>query len=601
VAPPSLWRSEFRLELREDLGKKVRRRVIATLEEAWRSLDDAGLKFGARSRWPVWPGASFVTAAELAAILPQGTIGNAEAGPTASPGLALGRTSSGSPVEIPVDADQGRHLAVLGETGMGKSSLLVALAARAAEGAGVVVLDPLGETARAIRSEIDPTRVLWIAPGASARGLNALEGLSGSSDPVAVERRITDLVNALRRVRSGRYADSSFWGPRLEEMLTRAVRAAAAFPGGTLADAHTLLATLGRSRRVVPPAAEEALRELADRVRERPEDADGARRLLYEVVRNPTLDRMLCARTPELSANELVRPGRVALVSGEAARVGEVTARYLLAVYLALLWSEILAVQTPRKLFVILDEAQWFAHESLSEMLRLARRRNVHVVLATQTLGSLPDAVRESVWTNVADFVAFRGSPDEAREFSRAAAGVPVDRILSLSRGEALLLVGKGREVHWVRTVRLPGDPRPGAAEGPESTSAGGRPTSSAVEQTSGTPESSMEAAEPAADTVDLASAAEDLVRELWTKGAGAPAGELVRVALERFRTETGLGPELVRRVGARLGRAGAIVRTTRGPEGAVWWLDPARIPAPQDRCAATPLSGEDSAAPQPS
>ncbi len=126
-------------------------------------------------------------------------------------------------------------------------------------------------------------------------------------------------------------------------MLTRALRAAAALPGGTLVDAHALLASGGRGFRTIPGDAIEAVRELGDRIRSRPEDADGARRLLYEVTRSPILVRMLCDRQPSLRAADLVAPGRVVLIAGDAATVGESTARYLLSVYLALVWSELLS------------------------------------------------------------------------------------------------------------------------------------------------------------------------------------------------------------------------------------------------------------------
>ena len=95
---------------------------------------------------------------------------------------------------------------------------------------------------------------------------------------------------------------------------------------------------------------------------------------------------------------------------------------------------------------------------TVAEMLRLARRRNVHVVLATQTVGSLPEGVEEAVWTNVSDFVAFRGSPEEARELERATVGVSVEEILALPRGHAAVLLGKGNSVAWMRTAGRPPD-----------------------------------------------------------------------------------------------------------------------------------------------
>jgi DNA helicase HerA-like ATPase len=503
------------------------------------------------------------------------------------PSLPLGRTFSGTVVGPVVEPDQGRHLAVLGETGMGKSSLLVALAARAARTSGVVLFDPIGETARSLEEELGtPERPRWIgiAPDEGARQVNALEGIAPGAldDRVRSERRLNDLVHALRRVRSGRYTDSSFWGPRLEEMLTRAVRAAAALPRGTLVDAHTLLATGARLHREVPAEAVGPVRELAERIRERPEDAEGARRLLYEIVRSPVLERMLCASSPDLRAAELVEPGRIVIVSGDAGRVGESTARYLLSVYLALLWSEVLSRPQPSKLFVILDEAQWFSHESLAEMLRLGRRANLHVVLATQSVASLPETVTEAVWTNVSDFVAFRGSPEEAREFARAARGVSTDAILSLPRGEAAVLLGKGHTVRWLRTMRLPKRtrPRPVAETAPtrpemqeptDATSAQprsgpGRPTAPGVST-------------PDPVTGPGTATPSDVLSWIRRRAGAVPAGSSLRISLEELRREIDPGGNAVRAAGSLLGRAGAIVTTEHTDAGTVWCLAPDRIP----------------------
>ncbi len=450
--------------------------VARALERASRGAAGGGLQFRRPPRLAPWAPTRFVVSEEeLLALLP----GPAAPGAGARAGdglsgatLPVGRTASGRVVGPPIEHDQGRHLVVLGETGMGKSSLLVALSRRVSERHGLLLLDPLGETARALEEELDTAalgRTVRISPERSRVGVNALEGagLGPEEDPVRAERRLNDLVFALRRVRAGRYAESGFWGPRLEEMLYRALRAAAAWPNGTLVDAHTLLATGARLHREVPPRASPALRELADRVRERPEDGEGARRLLNEVVRSPVLERMLCARDPDLAARDLVAPNRIVIVSGDAARIGESNARYLLSVYLALLWSELLARPSGSKVFVVLDEAQWFSHESLAEMLRLGRRANVHVVLATQALASLPPAVAQAVWTNVADFVAFRGSPEEARELGRMSRAVSPEAVVAMPRGHAVVLLGKGESVAWVRTTRLPShgpSHEPGAA-----------------------------------------------------------------------------------------------------------------------------------------
>jgi energy-coupling factor transporter ATP-binding protein EcfA2 len=574
---PLLW--EVRTQIRCDpaLGKRAAR----ALESATRSVGGNGVRFR-RQRWSAGTERSGFPISENELILSLPTPGcpAADEPEFRTPGrydvLPLGRTVAGRVVGPPLESGQGRHLAVLGETGMGKSSLLVALSRTVVERSGLILFDPLGETARAVRIELPPSaaeRLTWIAPD-TLGGLNALEGIGSGSAPDGAqrERLLNDLVHALRRVRSGRYADSSFWGPRLEEMVTRAIRAASGLPGGTLVEAHGLLASRGRGFRTLPPEDGDALRELGDRIRSRPEDADGARRLLYEVTRSPILVRMLCATRPTLRPSDLVAPGRIVLIAGDAAEVGESTARYLLSVYLALVWSQLLARPDATKTFVILDEAQWFVHESLAEMLRLGRRRNVHVVLATQAIASLPEVVSEAVWTNVADFVAFRGSPDEAREFSRAARGILPESILSLPRGEAAVLLGKGNAVHWLRTVRIPGTqlPRTKQPDLPAEFDAA-EPAEPEAPPTTG-PDNSPD--EPTDAGVGVEEVLRAIARHVHEDAGDSP----VRISLADLRREVDPSGRAVRAAGAALGRSGALVRTGRDSVGPCWWIDRHRI-----------------------
>jgi len=597
LARPLFWKGSFHVSLpnrtTERSTKLVERDVAAALERPGRTEAGNGLVFRSRSRFArrSLPEVS-IAAEEMVLFLPGPECpapGDSATEPRVGELLPFGRTLAGTVVGPVIEPDQGRHIAVLGETGMGKSSLLVSLARRAARTSGVILLDPLGDTARSLAEEIGPEehrRSICISPSGQALRVNALEGVApgGSGDRVRSERRLNDLVHSLRRVRSGRYTDSAFWGPRLEEMLTRAVRAAAAWPRGTLVDAHTLLATGARLHRDVPPEAIGPVRELAERIRERPEDAEGARRLLYEIVRSPVLERMLCAPTPDLKTAELVEPGRIVILSGDASHVGESTARYLLSVYLALVWSEILSRPRASKTFIVLDEAQWFSHESLAEMLRLGRRANLHVVLATQSIASLPEAVTEAVWTNVSDFVAFRGSPEESREFARAARGLSADAILSLPRGHAAVLLGKGRSVRWLRTLRLPPRRRPRCEDAPGPSRGG---DIGAIGSVLSKPDPEIapvargEGSNESPAVTPRSPAATDILEFLRRRAEGLPAGASLRISLEELRREVDPDGTAVRVAGSVLSRAGAIVGTERSNAGTVWRIAPDRIPRP--------------------
>ncbi|MCI4351358.1 MAG: ATP-binding protein, partial [Thermoplasmata archaeon] len=375
--------------------------------------------------------------------------------------VPLGTNRAGVEVGLPWSAHEGRHFVAVGESGMGKSSLLVRLALEVAlPHSSVILFDPIGDTAEAFLSRLGVaslSRSTLIAPHSAPIPINALAPQGGGLPDLAfLDRTLGDVVTALRRVRAQRFPETPFWGPRIEETVRRALAAAAAWPHGTIADAEALLRPATRGRPLAPPEARAAVDELRAWVAERPDEVEGSRRLLGELTGNLWLRRMLAEPAATWSLSRALEPGAITVFSGEAARVGESTSRYLLAVYLALLWPTILGRAAATKVVVVADEVQWFAHESLAEMLRLGRRYNLHVWAATQSLESLPDGVAEAFRTNAADLVLFRGSPAEAREIGRWNPSVVPSELLALPRGWCLALIGKGQRVEEVETSLPP-------------------------------------------------------------------------------------------------------------------------------------------------
>jgi DNA helicase HerA-like ATPase len=370
--------------------------------------------------------------------------------------LWLGKDLTGTPVGLPLNPAEGRHLLVLGETGMGKSSLAVRLAWQAARWGSVVLFDPIGDTAREFLAGIPGVRtshVSWVSPDSPGFKISLLSEIASLPEggEARRERLIADVVVALRRVRAGRYAESTFWGPRLEEMLFQALRAGSRWPGASLAVAERLLTPEGLGLKNVPDNARDAVAEVRRRIEQTPQDGDGARRLLAEITHSEVLRQMLDATPANWKITSAVAPARITVISGCAPQIGESASRYLLAVFLALVWNAILERERPSKAFVVLDEAQWYAHDSVVQMLRLGRRFNVHVWAVTQSLRSLPEVVRDAFTTNSADLVLFRGDPVDARDVSRWVPQIAPDRLLRMPRGEAAVLIGKGAESRWVK------------------------------------------------------------------------------------------------------------------------------------------------------
>jgi Helicase HerA, central domain len=126
--------------------------------------------------------------------------------------------------------ERGRHLYVVGQTGTGKSTLLLNLIAKdLTAGEGLALLDPHGDLAEAVLAHVPRARtndLVYLNPADIERpiGFNPLAGVPPDLKPIVAD----GVVSAFRHV----WPDS--WGPRLDYILTNAVRALLDVPGATL-------------------------------------------------------------------------------------------------------------------------------------------------------------------------------------------------------------------------------------------------------------------------------------------------------------------------------------------------------------------------------
>ncbi len=558
----------------------------------------------------------------------------------------MGHDEAGEPVLWEVSQREGHHATVAGETGMGKSTLLERLAARLAlSGAAVVVIDPLGETARGLLGllpEASCSRALWVSPLRSPVGINALAlpvGSQGLDARAERERRVSELVTALRRVRAERYGDTVYWGPRIEDLLTRTLLTLSSCPGATLLDAAELLSD--PEHWIGPiPAPNEGGREIQalweSIRREGPEDRQGALRVVQEVALSSSISRVLASREPHWSLDRALVPGAVTLFDLERRAVGVRASSYLGAALLSLLWSFLLARKTSGKVVLLLDEVQEYANDALAEMLRLGRRYNLHVLSATQSLATLQDPLREALVTNSRDLFFFRGSAADAK-LAREGLGVGRDQDLaSLPRGTLLAMLEKGTHIVRVRTespVARAG--RPGASldqlyldciersrpfwasedggedgkvpDGPHRPSPPSAPSlppakgaelpSDAMARPSG--QQRRERQEGRSSTAIASDPPPESdgglslpLLALVVASLEEPEGEPFAVPVGRVRALCGQDERLLRRLGTALKGSGGLLRTERRDGEKVWWLSreglTERAPSPWEPAALT-------------
>src|SRR4029077_7684668 len=133
-------------------------------------------------------------------------------------------------------ADRQFHIAIVGRTGMGKSTLMETLmAADIRVGAGFALLDPHGDTAETIIKLIPPERrkdLVYFNPSepGGALGLNILESTGTKKHLV-----VSGIISLFKKI----WEDS--WGPRLEHLFRYALTSLVEVEGTTLADVSRIL------------------------------------------------------------------------------------------------------------------------------------------------------------------------------------------------------------------------------------------------------------------------------------------------------------------------------------------------------------------------
>ncbi|KJS53490.1 hypothetical protein VM98_24880 [Streptomyces rubellomurinus subsp. indigoferus] len=335
-----------------------------------------------------------------------------------------------------------KHVHLQGKTGVGKSALMVNLAAAQAEaGYGVGLLDPTGDTAADLLERIpphragdvvvfDPTDTEWPV------GFNVLDG-RGNPEVVA---------DQLMAIFHGIYRDS---GILTGNYLRGAIQALASVPGYTLAELVPFMTDPGFRSGIVRQLADPLLRDLWQRF-------DGERGAEQLRLAQPAIHRvqpLLLRRSVRLTLGQadsrldmarVLRERKILIAALPKGPLGEETSALLGAVLFARLYQA--AASQPRgerwPFFLHLDECQNFLHTpiALSDALAESRKYELGLTLGHQHMGQLPAPLRSAIQANTRTKICFAISSEDALGTAREL-GPPVEPVdlAALGRYECVI------------------------------------------------------------------------------------------------------------------------------------------------------------------
>lgn len=337
--------------------------------------------------------------------------------------LRLGTVSYGGSVSLGRE-ERRRHVYVVGQTGTGKSTLLLNLIAQdIAAGEGVALLDPHGDLAIAALHQIPRWRandLVYLNPGDHDRpiGFNPLSKVSDELKPVVAD----GIVAAFRHV----WPES--WGPRLDYILTNAVRALLDVPGATL----LMLPRLLIDQRFRSHIVERHVRDPVVRAfwlneyagysdRFRTEAIAPIQNKIGKALMAPALRNMLAQPKSTITPRRLMDERAIFICNLSKGVLGESTAHLLGALLVTSLAQAALSrTDTPTNerlpFHLYVDEFQSFATESFALILSEARKYALTLMLGHQYLDQIPNELRAAVFGNTGSVIACRtGAVDASR------------------------------------------------------------------------------------------------------------------------------------------------------------------------------------------
>lgn len=371
----------------------------------------------------------------------------------------LGITQHGFELPLPL-SERRNHIYITGKSGTGKSSLLFNLANSDLEaGGGFLFIDPHGDTARKLADSTPPGRrrdVIYFDPLDETHvvGFNPLMSVS----PLHRGTLAARIVEVFRNI----WEES--WGPRLDYILTNAIRLLLENPGSSLVDIPRLLTDDRFRNRLLAKCGDPFIRDFwvkeyasyGDKLRA--EAIAPIQNKVGQFANNPIL-RDIVGGKSTINPRKIMDEGRV-LICNLSKRMGEEPS-YLLGSLLVTTFAQAAEERADlpddqRSDFALyVDEFQNFATNSFATILSESRKYRLSVVTANQFLGQVPELLRYAIIGNVGTMIACRIGAFDAPVLSKEL-GISEDALINLPNFEARVKridQGSPTEAVHLRTV----------------------------------------------------------------------------------------------------------------------------------------------------
>ena len=244
------------------------------------------------------------------------------------------------------------------------------------------------------------------------------------------------------------------WGVRSDQWLRAGLVTLGHDPAATLGDLPFLFSDDSYRRRLVGKLDDPMLSATwaafeAMSPGERANQLGAPLTKLSELLGRRVLRSVLSQPSATLDMRQVLRDGRIVIVSLNPGRLGSPAARLLGALVMHALFSAVQARttinpgrRTPFMAYVDEPKVLGDVPVPLDSMFELARGMGVGLTISAQTVSQLSDHVRTAALTNAASLVAFRQTADDANLLARDLSGVNAEQLQNLGRFEIVARIG---------------------------------------------------------------------------------------------------------------------------------------------------------------
>lgn len=320
--------------------------------------------------------------------------------------------------------DRGKHMYIIGKTGMGKSTMMENMAIQDIQnGEGICFIDPHGATAEKLLDFVPHERikdVVYFAPFDTDYpiGFNVMEDVGYDKRHLVV----SGLIGAFKRI----WVD--MWSARMEYILQNTLLALLEYPDATLLDVNRMLSNKTFRKAVVEKITDPIVRtfwveEFATYTDRYTQEATPAiQNKVGQFTANPLVRNIVGQPKSSFDLRKMMDERKIFIVNLSKGRMGESNASLLgsmltVKIYLAAMSradepASRLA-KLPRVYFYV-DEFQSMMNEAFADILSESRKYKLALTLANQYIEQMEENVRNAVFGNVGTLIAFRVGPFDA-------------------------------------------------------------------------------------------------------------------------------------------------------------------------------------------